>query len=573
MIVKPSFAPTIFAVRSWVLFAALVGYSMIGSFSTGSVFAQDPELLAEIQKAQTLLAQQDFESAEKMLRTLSEKYPDKPGPKYLLGNAVLAQKRYDEALAIFEKAKEFPQVKANSLYNIACIMAISSKPDEAIASLEEAIKAGFTNFGQLQTDSDLASLKDDPRFQRLIPKLLSDEELFVEPVRIIHKWTGEAAGDQFGWTARRVGDLDGDSITDFITTAPTHDRGAGKVYVYSSKTGKLIHSVKGQPGDGLGNSAVGIGDLNGDGVADFAAGAPTAKGMGVVRIYSGSDASVIHKLAGNTTGARFGHEVSECGDIDHDGTPDILVGEMVGNGAVDQCGRVIVFSGKSYEVLFELSGEQTGDCFGNAAAVEQIGDQEFLLAVGAQEAGPSKRGRVYVYHVLKAKPSLRFMIEGDTNSVNLGQMFLSFPGDVDRDGTPDVYASDFGDNTKVAGGGKVVVHSGKDGRELAAIFGTVSGEGLGTSPSDAGDVDGDGIGDLIIGAWQNREGAVSGGKAYLYSLGKNAKLLRTITCKQAGDTLGFDACGIGDIDGDGKVDFLITAAWSNNPSSYHTSFF
>jgi hypothetical protein len=118
----------------------------------------------------------------------------------------------------------------------------------------------------------------------------------------------------------------------------------------------------------------------------------------------------------------------------------------------------------------------------------------------------------------------------------------------------------------VAGGGKVIVHSGADGRELVAIFGTVPGEGLGTSPSDAGDVDGDGIGDLIIGAWQNREGAVSGGRAYLYSLGKNAKLLRTITCKQSGDTLGFDACGIGDVDGDGKVDFLITSAWSNNPS-------
>jgi tetratricopeptide (TPR) repeat protein len=171
----------IFSIRIWIWFAALVGNLMFAGFSTNNAFAQEQEqeLLAEIQKAQAILAQQDFKGAEKMLRALAEKYPDRPGPKYFLGNALLGQKRYEEALAIFEKTKEFPRVKVYSLYNIACILAIQKKPDEAIASLEEAIKAGFTDFGQLQTDSDLASLKDDPRFQRLIPKLLSDEELFA----------------------------------------------------------------------------------------------------------------------------------------------------------------------------------------------------------------------------------------------------------------------------------------------------------------------------------------------------------------------------------------------------------
>ncbi len=552
--------------RWWFGFVVAMSYFTLGSFLKNLAAAQDPELVAGMQKSQTLLAQQDFVAAEEILRDLEAKFPDRPGPKYLLGNALHGQRRYDEALAMFEQAKNFPLVKANSLYNIACIQALQNKPDEAMAALNEAIKAGFNNFPQMQADSDLDSLKGDERFQKLIPKPLSDAELFFEPVRLIGKWTGEAGGDQFGWTARRVGDLDGDSVSDFIATAPTHDQGAGKIYVYSSKTGQLLHSVKGQPGDGLGNSAVGIGDVDGDGVPDFAAGAPTAKGFGAAYVYSGKDATVIHSLSGSTEGGRFGHEVSECGDIDNDGVPDFLVGEMAGKGTVDQCGRVVVFSGKSAQALFELSGERAGDGFGNAAAAQKIADQEFLLAIGAQNAGPANRGRVYVYEIIRSKPNLRFTIEGDANSVNLGQMFLSFPGDVDRDGVPDVFASDFSDNTRAPGGGKVVIHSGADGKPLLSLFGSVPGEGLGTSPSDAGDVDGDGVGDLIVGAWQNPDRAPFGGKLYLFSLGKSGKLLRTITCKQAGDTLGFDACGIDDVDGDGKVDFLATSAWSHSPA-------
>ena len=190
-------------------------------------------------------------------------------------------------------------------------------------------------------------------------------------------------------------------------------------------------------------------------------------------------------------------------------------------------------------------------------------DGSQLLAVGAKGAGTNRSGRVYVYAIKDARPNLKFTIDGDQHSVHLGQMFLSFPGDMDGDGVPDVYASDFGDNTNAAGAGKVVVHSGSDGRRLLEFHGSVAGEGLGTSPSDAGDVDGDGVGDLVIGAWQNGEGATSGGKVYLYSGAGGGRLLRSWTCRQAGDTLGFDACGIGDVDGDGFVDFLLTSAWSN----------
>ena len=74
-------------------------------------------------------------------------------------------------------------------------------------------------------------------------------------------------------------------------------------------------------------------------------------------------------------------------------------------------------------------------------------------------------------------------------------------------------------------------------------------------------MNGDGDDDLIIGAWQHGGAAPSGGKTYLFS-GKDATLLQTFTGKVPGETFGFDATGMGDVNGDGVIDFLLTSAWS-----------
>lgn len=523
-----------------------------------------PKLLQKLQQAQALIGQQNFTAAESVLGQATKEFSSHPSGWYLLGYARHAQKNYDSAMTAYERANQIAQGKApNALYNMACIHALKGESEKAFTKLDAAVQAGFSNFSQLARDPELISLRNDARFLKYQPKWLEDDELFVETTRIIHKWNGEAAGDQFGWTARRVGDLDADGVIDFVATAPTFNSGAGKIYVYSSKTGKLLFQIAGSKGYRLGNSAVGLGDVNGDGIPDVVAGAPSANGKGKAIIYSGKDGTVVREIAGSTPGAQFGYEVGELGDINGDDVPDLLVGEYAGNGDQAGSGRAIAYSGKTGELLFELNGKKKGDNFGNAAAAIGLEDGASLLAIGAQNAGPQNRGRVYVYEIRDAKPELKFTIKGDQSSVNLGQMFISFPGDLNQDGIPDIYASDFSDNSRVTGGGKVVIHSGADGSELLAIRGSVPGEGLGTSPSDAGDVDGDGIGDLVIGAWQNREGAASGGKVYLYSCAGGGRLLDSWTCKQGGDTLGFDACGIGDVDGDGAIDFLLTSAWSN----------
>ena len=129
-------------------------------------------------------------------------------------------------------------------------------------------------------------------------------------------------------------------------------------------------------------------------------------------------------------------------------------------------------------------------------------------------------------------------------------------------GVPDVYASDWNNAALGPATGRVFVHSGATGERLLTLTGTRAGEGFGTSQSVCGDVDGDGVADLAVGAWQNAEGAPSAGRVYLYSC-KRGELLTTWTSRQAGDTLGFDSVGLGDVDGDGAHDFLLTSAWSH----------
>lgn len=140
-------------------------------------------------------------------------------------------------------------------------------------------------------------------------------------------------------------------------------------------------------------------------------------------------------------------------------------------------------------------------------------------------------------------------------------MFLSVVGDLNADGTPDIYVSDWGDNAAGPGAGKVYLYSGVDGERMYTLGGEAPGDGFGIGISDASDVNRDGYDDLVVGAWQHASAAPSGGKLYVHS-GKDGSLLYTVTGDVAGETLGFDTTGIGDVDGDGWVDFLVTSAYS-----------
>ncbi len=517
--------------------------------------AAQPPTLAD---AQARLQANDPAGAATILEAIVAATPTEVAAWRTLATAAQRLKNADRAIAAHQRVLALQPESPRTFYGLGVAYATKQDSARAFDWLGKARATRQVDMSQIDVDPDLAHLRADPRFAALRPTDLDFADPFVEPVRIIREWRGEAANDQFGWIARKLGDVDGDRIADLVTSAPTKAIGganAGRIYVYAAGTGSLLWTADGRPGDRLGIGVEAAGDTNRDGLPDVIASAP---GGGYATVYSGGDGRVLLTLRAEDKGDAYGRHVAGVGDVNRDGFADVIVGAPGNDGGGDGAGRAYVYSGKDGTVLLTLTGERAGDAFGSAVAGHTEGDS-LLLLVGAPSAGPTRRGRTYVYGALSDTP--KFVIDADATGGALGAMFLSVPGDVDGDKVPDAYASDFANSARGPSTGRTVVHSGADGRLLLTLTGETAGEGFGTSPSVAGDVDGDGHADLIVGAWQYGGAAASGGRAYLHS-GKDGRLLKTFTCRIPGDTFGFDANEIGDVDGDGTVDLLITSAWS-----------
>jgi len=515
------------------------------------------EPAAMLSAAVAKLQAQDSAAAAAIAERVVQADPGNARAWRLLGTAYHQMKRYDAAIQANRKALDLDPSNPVAPYNIGVEYALAGDKDSAFTWLARAKASRRIDMTQLQNDDDAASLRADPRFASLLPSPEDFREPFVENVRVIREWDGEAAGDQFGWIARRLGDVDGDRVPDIVTSAPTAKsksggEHAGRVYVYSTRTGTLLWSADGAAANNqLGSGVEAAGDTNHDGIPDVIASAP---GGDYAKVYSGRDGRVLLTLDGEKKGDSFGVHAAGVGDVNRDGYDDVIVGAP-GAGVG---GRAYVFSGRDGHLLLTLDGERAGDRFGNAVAGYTDAKRVFLI-VGAPRAGTAHTGRAYVYDTLSATP--QFMIDADETGTALGGMFLSVPGDMDGDGVPDVYVSDWRNNANGASSGRVYVHSGKNGHRLLTLSGETAGDGFGTSPSVAGDVDADGVADLIVGAWQYSGAAMGAGRAYLYS-GKSGAVIKTYTCRTPGDAFGFDAVSLGDVGGDGDVDFLITAAWS-----------
>jgi hypothetical protein len=513
-----------------------------------------PTLAAGIARLQA----NDNAGAAKILEQVTMREPQNGRAWRNLAVAYQNLKDLANAIPAYRHALDADPSVPTPLFSLGVVYAMKGDRERAFAWLEKARATRKIDMTQIAVTPELATLKTDARFAGLLPTRQDFDNPFVEPVKIIREWDGESANDQFGWIARVIGDVDGDGIPDIVTSAPTNDGGgekAGRIYVYSTKTGKLLWSASGQKGDQLGIGTESAGDTNRDGIPDVIASAP---GGGYAKVYSGRDGRVLFTMKAEKPGDDFGRHASGVGDVNHDGFADVIVGAPDNSAAGEKAGRAYVYSGKDGNILLTLTGERAGDGFGSAVA-GYADKNGILLLVGAPRAGLKQTGRVYVYDTLSAKA--KFIIESDESGAALGEMFLSVPGDVDGDGFPDVYASDWSNQAKGPMTGRVYIYSGKDGRPLLTLTGETAGEGFGTSPSVAGDVDGDGQADLIIGAWQYGGAAIGGGRAYLYS-GKDGHLLKTFTCRIPGDTFGFDAVSMGDVDGDGMTDLLISSGWS-----------
>lgn len=110
----------------------------------------------------------DFPKAADAFRKLTELDPQDGEAWHMLGYSLHAAGKLDEALPIHEKAAAFPASAPAATYNVACVHALRGRSDEAFASLEKAVGLGFTDTDLLASDSDLASLRKDPRFAKVV---------------------------------------------------------------------------------------------------------------------------------------------------------------------------------------------------------------------------------------------------------------------------------------------------------------------------------------------------------------------------------------------------------------------
>jgi hypothetical protein len=365
-------------------------------------------------------------------------------------------------------------------------------------------------------------------------------------------WVGEANQSfaSFGISIAAAGDVNGDGYGDVIVGAAEFDNGQvgeGKVFVYHGSPVGLPTtpdwSVEGeQAGANFGVSVGTAGDVNGDGYDDVIVGAnfydngQTDEGR--ASVYHGSASGLSPTPSwiaeSNQADAVFGYSARTAGDVNGDGYDDVIVGAMAyDNGELDE-GRAYVYLGSPKGLRrrprWTAEGNQPGAqggcaCFGysvgTAGDVNGDGYDDVVVGAPFQDNGQNNEGRAYVYLGSPLGPSTQpaWTGEGDQENAYFGRA-VGTAGDVDGDGYDDiVVGADYYDKDQQDEGAAFVYHGSRSGPSTTAQWigdTNLGGTRYGASVGAAGDVNGDGFGDLIVGAPSWWGTPSTGGAAFAY---------------------------------------------------------
>jgi len=371
-----------------------------------------------------------------------------------------------------------------------------------------------------------------------------------------------------------VGDVDGDSIADYLVGAYDHpwDKNdhQGRAFVFSGKNGKLLFAIDNpfpQREAAFGFSVAAAGDVNKDGTPDLLIGAFGQDGSGRAFVFSGKDGKFLYPLQApqRQSGSGFGWSVTSVGDLTNDGIPELAVGAFAQEGA----GRVFIFTGHDGKLLRTITAPSGSFAFG--WSVGKVGDLNKDgvpdLLVGApytKVGGNDVQGQAYVFSGKDDK--LLFTLE-DPQPV-AGAAFgwrLASGGDLNKDGIPDILVgAPYQDVNGVPSQGMAFVFSGADGKPLFplkdpfprpyAAFGYVVTE----SP----DMNQDGVPEILVGApYQTVDQFHVQGEVFLFN-GQDGRHLTTFDnpYPHQGSTFGYTVASPGDVDGDKIPDFAIGAS-------------
>jgi FG-GAP repeat/RTX calcium-binding nonapeptide repeat (4 copies) len=456
---------------------------------------------------------------------------------------------------------------------------------------------------------------------------------------------GELAGDRSGNALSAAGDVNGDGFGDVIigvSNADPHGTGSGSSYVVFGNAGGFppvigLSSLNGttgfqlngeQDGDYSGLSVSAAGDVNGDGFDDVIVGAfaaaphgatsgasyvvfGKAQGFQSVIELSALDGVTGFQISGEAASYSTGRAVASAGDINSDGFDDMIIGAPSASPHGSNTGASYVVFGKAQNFTsvievsalngatgFQINGEAAGNKSGASvsSAGDMNGDGFGDVIIGAPEAGPNGNGSGASYVLfgkaqgfnsvieLSALNGARgFQISGVAENHNSGRS-VAAAGDVNGDGFGDVIIGAYlaSPNGSYSGSSYVVFGKAKSFKsvvELSALNGTngfkLNGEAVedysGYTVGSAGDMNGDGFSDVIVGAHgADANGSYTGasfvvfGKAGGFAPNFNLSALNgkngfQLNGEVEGDRSGRPVALAGDVNGDGLSDVFVGA--------------
>lgn len=323
---------------------------------------------------------------------------------------------------------------------------------------------------------------------------------------ILHEFHGAMPGDRLG-TVSDVGDADGDGFADLLAGAPCSDlaaANAGAVYLFSGRDGTILHIVTGVGiGDQFGEAASGAGDVDGDGCGDLLAGADkndaAGPDAGSAWVFSGRTGAPLLLILGDDAGDRLGAAVCRAGDVDGDGFADVILGAPNDEAGGANNGSARVISGRTGAVLFTfngLLGEHFGSSVGDAGDVDGDGHDDLIAGAPLADAAGTDAGAARV--MSGADGALLFQVTGLAAADHLG-ISVAGAGDVNGDGRDDVIVgAPHHDGAGGVDSGQVIVAGGPAGAVHFVATGSHAMDRMGGSVNGAGDVDGDLLADIIF---------------------------------------------------------------------------
>jgi hypothetical protein len=396
---------------------------------------------------------------------------------------------------------------------------------------------------------------------------------------------GGQAGAAFGSSVAPAGDVNGDGWSDVLVGAPLYDNGQvdeGRAYLYLGGPNGLAASPawtfeSNQANAHAGAVVASAGDVNWDGWYDVLVAAPLYDRPGHV------DAGVVFLFYGSPTGphltpdltmtndvtdAHFGTSVAFAGDVNNDYFPEVVVGAPGFTGGQANEGAVYVYAGSNGGLggpVLIIEGNAVDARFGESVsgAGDVDADTHADVIVGAPGAAPNGAGAAYVLKgsATGLNPVPFATVPGSADSVACGGG-VAAAGDVDGDGYADVLVGSPGENAAGTRRGAFRCYrgttSGLDPSPLFVINGSVDQGRVGAAVATAGDLDGDGYADFAFGdprGFPQHQGWVNvfyGGRA-------GTAFASFVGGTQVDSRFGTAVATAGDVDGDGMSEFVVGA--------------